>query len=350
MRPVSSQQHKKILQVGIELSDLQESLELKWDGHDLRVQSPTNAKVTIRVADSELPNIAKSNKQSSVVHSRNQSSKDLTKHLNARNVKAAQSHPPTVSKKVTGKVVKGKGKKRISRKRQGEMAMHSMSHLFSQKQNLGFDRITDELLKDVRLLYVNHPVMNEKALCDISLMAMNAQYDRFEKRSVLNEEWHYTRASQRTRGSAADKRSRNLSPNQTPIHGVFDIAYDQYESNLEFIRFLFTPFIESESYIPSVKHLLAEKSFIDDATLSCVPLLFQGKLRPIIYSENTKVVKPSIVHHNSEPKIRSSPVSSFDHHDKVQFQRLPSLPKLQGHNEKHQNAPQSFQKRVQSRP
>ena len=349
---------QKTLQVAIELNDMTESLELKWDGHDLMVQSPTDSKVRVSVVDTKslpsLPNIARSNKsgQNSRISSRQMSNKKLDHQSSNKKVEIplkveGPSPRPTNASKASNNPASHKKHKKISRKRRGELALQSIKHMYSEKIDLGMQ---DSVLKDMKLVFVDHKGMNEKAMSDIALLPMIAQFDRFEKNSVENEEWHYEGSSHRSRATKTDKRSRNMMANKTPVYGVFDVVYDENESNLEFVKYVFKPLVESDAFIPDVKHMLTEKSFMDDATLQCVPSLFDGTLHRLNVIDKS-AQKPRnhqthIVHtFDFVPKSKSTEITPM----KLPIlQKQTSQPKMQAPH-RSQNDTKTFQKRTQQR-
>eukprot|EP00835_Amoeboradix_gromovi_P005806 NODE_588_length_6359_cov_0.522843.p3 type:complete len:342 gc:universal NODE_588_length_6359_cov_0.522843:3210-2185(-) len=279
-----SKEIKKSLQIAVEMKDVNQFFMFKWDGHDLVLQSPKDAKINIAVTDSPMLRDSPTNLKSKIPN-RSKSFKSAAANSKATVLKAKSNlkHSAVASAR---NLNKSKKTKKMSRGRREMLALQCVRNLYNQKKEKSMD---ENAMKDIKLLFVDHKGMNENAMADIRLMPMIAQYDRFEKHSVKNEEWQYQ--SLRSRASKADKRSKNRLSNKVPVYGVFDVIYDQNESFLEFIRFAFSPLIESDQFIPELIHLFSVKTFVDDDTLSCIDNLFNGKLNRINYVEKTSTPK-----------------------------------------------------------
>eukprot|EP00834_Sanchytrium_tribonematis_P005101 NODE_288_length_10680_cov_0.431245.p4 type:complete len:338 gc:universal NODE_288_length_10680_cov_0.431245:7343-6330(-) len=304
--------HNQVLEVSILLNNGSESLDLHWNGQELKVQSPKDSVVNVKLSESKVAQLPKlvsgtSSLKKTVLTSPRQAK---INRVDQHNKKIS---PAKVQQSLNKPENLKKGKKRISRKKQGELAIQCIRHLYAAEKKCG---VEDDLLCDVKLLFSKPKYMNEKALSDVGLMFMNAQTERFDKKSVKNEDWHL--GNTRSKVSASDKKSRNILANKAPIHhGVFDVVYDENESNLEFVRYLFSPVIESDAFITDLKQIFVEKSYIDDGVLESISLLFDGKLNRLNLSAPTPLLKSKsqqahIVHHFDieEPKSKSATIKS----------------------------------------
>jgi len=280
---------------------LTQPMEMKWNGQNLTVASPTDAKIQVSLSEKILPRLpirttSTGNIKPTLnrVHNEHKIQKATNPQMGPlnRNLAKKINSASTKSKNVQNasaisSVVPKKRKNRISRRKQGELAIQSIHHMFSDKpRNVGMN---DEVLKDMKKVFINHPGMNEKAMSDAALLPMNSQMSRFEKISIQNEEWQYSHGNKRTRTSHADKRSRNLTSNHTPIKGQFDVVFDENEDLLTFVQYVFKPYISMDEVLPEIRYTLHEQTYMADDVLECVTLLFDGKLNRVNYIDEKQL-------------------------------------------------------------
>ena len=279
----------KSLQVAIHLNDSLNNLELKWDGKELKLNSPSDAKVSVslvdRVETSALPHhVSKASKVSRA----SKATRIPTPSKSLSKVQATQLG------QLKNKAIGKKRTKKLSKRQRQEAALKCIRFLYAPVKEVG---INDAILPHLKSLYVNHKGLNEKAMADICLLTMNAQFDRFSKNSFKNEEWEYSHGPGRKRVSMSDKKTRHVMSNKTPIYGHFEIAYDMNEDLLEFVKYVFSPLIMEDAILPDMKAIFKEKTYMQDDVLECIGNLYNGKLHRINYVEKPlSTITPHISH------------------------------------------------------